>query len=37
MVMSIGYFDRFVRQDGERLFAERQLIADWTDKRTSES
>jgi hypothetical protein len=37
MVMSIRYFDRFVRQDGEWLFAERQLIADWTDKRPSES
>jgi SnoaL-like domain len=37
MVMSIRYLDRFVRQDGEWLFAERQLIADWTDKRPSES
>lgn len=37
MVMSIRYFDRFVRQDGEWLFAERQLIADWTDKRPSGS
>jgi hypothetical protein len=35
MVMSIRYLDTFVRQDGRWLFAERQLITDWTDKRPS--
>jgi len=35
MVMSIRYLDTFVRHDGQWLFAERQLITDWTDKRPS--
>ncbi|MEV4534170.1 nuclear transport factor 2 family protein [Asanoa sp. NPDC049518] len=33
MVMSIRYHDRFVRQDDRWLFAERQLIVDWVDRR----
>ncbi|GIF62666.1 hypothetical protein Ais01nite_07010 [Asanoa ishikariensis] len=33
MVMSIRYHDRFVRQDGRWLFAERQLLVDWVDRR----
>ncbi len=37
MIMSIRYLDAFVRQDGRWLFAERQLITDWTDRRLSES
>jgi uncharacterized protein (TIGR02246 family) len=37
MIMSIRYLDAFVRRDGRWLFAERQLITDWTDRRLSES
>ncbi len=37
MIMSIRYLDAFVRQDGQWLFAERQLITDWTDRRLSET
>jgi uncharacterized protein (TIGR02246 family) len=37
MIMSIRYLDVFARQDGRWLFAERQLITDWTDRRLSES
>jgi len=37
MIMSIRYLDAFIRQDGKWLFAERQLITDWTDRRLSES
>ncbi|SNS68138.1 SnoaL-like domain-containing protein [Asanoa hainanensis] len=33
MVMSIRYHDRFVRDEGRWLFAERQLIVDWVDRR----
>ena len=36
MIMSIRYLDAFIRQDGQWLFAERQLITDWTDRRLSE-
>jgi SnoaL-like domain len=35
LVISIRYLDRFVRQDGEWRFADRQLITDWTDQRPS--
>lgn len=35
MVMSIRYVDSFVREGGRWLFAERQLITDWTDTRPS--
>jgi hypothetical protein len=37
MIMSIRYLDAFIRQDGKWLFAERQLITDWTDRRLSET
>jgi SnoaL-like domain len=35
MVMSIRYLDVFARQDGTWRFAERRLVADWTDRRPS--
>ncbi|MEU4480551.1 nuclear transport factor 2 family protein [Micromonospora sp. NPDC023966] len=35
MVMSIRYYDTFVRQDDRWFFAERQLITDWIDRRNS--
>ena len=35
LVISIRYLDTFVRHDGQWLFADRQLITDWTDKRPS--
>ena len=35
LVIAIRYLDTFVRHDGQWLFAERQLITDWTDKRPS--
>jgi SnoaL-like domain len=35
MVMSIRYLDTFARNDGGWLFAARQLVTDWTDKRPS--
>jgi hypothetical protein len=34
-VMSIRYLDAFARHDGRWLFAERQLVTDWTDQRPS--
>ncbi|MEU8297151.1 nuclear transport factor 2 family protein [Micromonospora sp. NPDC048909] len=37
MVMSIRYHDTFVRQGDRWLFAERQLITDWVDRRPSTS
>jgi SnoaL-like domain len=37
MMMSIRYLDTFARHDDHWLFAERQLISDWTDKRPSVS
>jgi ketosteroid isomerase-like protein len=33
MIASIRYLDRFVKQDGQWLFAERQLMVDWTETR----
>jgi ketosteroid isomerase-like protein len=35
MVASIRYLDKFVKQDGAWLFAERRLLVDWTDTRPS--
>jgi ketosteroid isomerase-like protein len=35
MVASLRYLDRFVKQDGAWLFAERRLLVDWTDTRPS--
>ena len=35
MIASIRYLDRFVRQDGRWLFAERKLMVDWTETRPS--
>lgn len=35
MLAAIRYFDRFVKRDRTWLFAERQLLVDWTDTRTS--
>ena len=35
MMASIRYLDKFVKQDGVWLFAERQLMVDWTDTRAS--
>ena len=35
MVISIRYYDKFVREGNCWLFAERQLIIDWTDTRPS--
>ena len=35
MVASLRYLDRFVKQDGAWLFAERKLLVDWTDTRPS--
>ena len=35
MVASIRYLDRFVKQDGAWLFAERKLMVDWTETRAS--
>ena len=37
MVASIRYLDKFVRQDGAWLFAERQLMVNWTDTRPTAS
>jgi hypothetical protein len=36
MIMSIRYYDTYVRLDGSWYFAERKLIIDWVDKRNSE-
>jgi ketosteroid isomerase-like protein len=33
MIASIRYLDEFVRQDGQWLFAERQLMLDWAETR----
>lgn len=35
MIMAIRYHDTFIREDGRWLFAHRQLITDWVDKRPS--
>ncbi|SON55180.1 hypothetical protein HDIA_1639 [Hartmannibacter diazotrophicus] len=35
MVASIRYLDKFAKQDGAWLFAERKLMVDWTDTRGS--
>jgi ketosteroid isomerase-like protein len=35
MLASIRYLDRFVKQDGDWLFAERKLMVDWTETRAS--
>jgi SnoaL-like domain len=35
MIASIRYLDRFAKQDGTWLFAERRLMVDWTDTRPS--
>jgi SnoaL-like protein len=35
MVASLRYHDMFVKRDGAWLFAERRLIVDWTETRTS--
>ena len=35
MVASIRYLDAFVKRDGAWLFAERQLMVNWTDTRPS--
>lgn len=35
MIMAIRYHDTFIRQDGRWLFADRELITDWIDKRPS--
>ena len=35
MIMAIRYHDTFIRQDGRWLFAHRELITDWIDKRPS--
>jgi ketosteroid isomerase-like protein len=35
MVASIRYLDRFVKQQGAWLFAERRLLVNWTDTRPS--
>lgn len=33
LIMSIRYHDKFVKQNGHWLFAERNLFIDWTDNR----
>ena len=33
MVASLRYLDKFVKQDGSWLFAERKLLVDWTETR----
>lgn len=35
MVASIRYLDKFSKQDGAWLFAERKLMVDWTETRTA--
>lgn len=35
MVASLRYLDKFVKQDGAWLFAERKLLVDWTETRPS--
>lgn len=34
MIASIRYLDRFVKQNGVWLFAERKLMVDWTETRS---
>jgi ketosteroid isomerase-like protein len=36
MVASLRYLDVFSKQDGKWLFAERKLLVDWTDTRSSQ-
>src|SRR6202790_3042683 len=33
MIASLRYYDTFLKTDGARLFAERQLYVDWVDER----
>jgi hypothetical protein len=35
MLASIHYLDQFVRLEGAWFFAERKLMVDWTDTRSS--
>jgi ketosteroid isomerase-like protein len=35
MIASIRYLDEFVKQDGQWLFAERRLMVNWTETRSS--
>ena len=35
MIASIRYLDKFVKQNGQWLFAERKLMVDWTETRGS--
>ena len=35
MIASIRYLDRFAKQDGQWLFAERRLMVNWTETRPS--
>ena len=35
MIASIRYLDAFSKQNGAWLFAERKLMVDWTDTRSS--
>jgi hypothetical protein len=35
MIASIRYLDKFARQDGQWLFAERRLMVNWTENRPS--
>ena len=35
MIASIGYLDKFVKQRGAWLVAERKLIVEWTETRGS--
>ncbi len=35
MIASIRYLDKFVKQNGAWLFAERKLMVDWTETRGS--
>ncbi|MFG2373358.1 nuclear transport factor 2 family protein [Streptomyces sp. NPDC048504] len=35
MIASIRYLDEFAKQDGDWYFAERRLLVDWTETRTS--
>jgi ketosteroid isomerase-like protein len=35
MVASIRYLDQFVKQDGQWFFAERRLMVNWTDTRST--
>ncbi|WP_458691132.1 nuclear transport factor 2 family protein [Nocardia tengchongensis] len=35
MIAALRYLDQFVKRDGTWLFAERRLIVDWTETRSS--